>query len=50
MCKVKAKEKRQKMEENKMTKITRTVGVVRERERERATDQKKLLKFVIQKM
>ena len=33
MCKVKAKEKRQKMEENKMRKMDKTVGVVRERDR-----------------
>ena len=33
-----------------MRKMTRTVDVVRERERERAIDQKKLLKFVMQKI
>ena len=33
-----------------MRKMTKTVGVVRERERERAIDQKKVLKFVMQKM
>ena len=33
-----------------MIKMDKTVGTVRERERERAIDQKKLLKFVMRKM
>ena len=34
----------------KIEKMNKTVGFVRERERERAIDQKKLLGFVIQKI
>ena len=38
------------MEITKIEKTTKTVGTVRERERERAMDQKKLLNFVMLKM
>ena len=38
MCKVKLKEKIQYMEITKIEKTTKTVGTVRERERERAID------------
>ena len=38
------------MEITKIEKTTKTVGTVREREREREMDQKKLLNFVMLKM